>query len=609
MFTGVFSLLTLWLYPFKMIESLSTSHASQPQWATGSRLLKLGEAIEFHFYIPEGAIADHLTIFSRYLESADPGNGFVPGNDLNWLEALPSEKVALAFEERRASVNYTPEKPGNYLAWWRVGEESLYRYFSVVEDDWVVLRFCTFVSMESEPTLHSIGIPLDYRLPAAQFDREDPLFKKFFEYYRRYGDSIIPFLPDVTSSLTSSDEQRFKLYELLLNKARCALPFPDDIRSARLEMHHEIDPGYTKTLAELGIHDHCGLFEANAKPWLGMPEFPYFSSPADCRKANQDKGGPVVAHQWDFCGSWHFLGPVSWHYKVSEGDWPQSEACINEGLEELVNLAKFSGHPAFAYPLYDGVCETEYPKPDFQSVMDASDKTDSMPHFVERYQRFMAFEAPKVYKVAYARSIDIADYYNRHYTVTPRTVFVSKTDHVDYDKWWLCHWVDDRILIPRETISWDTNISDMMSHRRYNKHFKDPLSYEYILLEDQCRSIRFERECPNPIWWFDYTKQERGRRGSIITHTETPDVDILMSDWEYTEDKLSLNLKMATDATFPDYAIALWNLPEEFSGNTANIQTNAKDSIMVWNRDGEHHLVLVFDLEPNLEIQVCLKRK
>ena len=68
-------------------------------------------------------------------------------------------------------------------------------------------------------------------------------------------------------------------------------------------MQGDLDPGYTEALAELGINDFCGLAAANGKPWLGMPEFPYFCSSVDCRKANQEEGGPVFGHQWDFAGA------------------------------------------------------------------------------------------------------------------------------------------------------------------------------------------------------------------------------------------------------------------------------------------------------------------
>lgn len=247
------------------------------------------------------------------------------------------------------------------------------------------------------------------------------------------------------SSFSVSDEERDKLYAHLITKARSVMPFADDIRSARVEMNHPVDPGYTATLSQLGINDHCGLQEANAAPWLGMPEFPYFSSLADCRKPSQSAGGQVVAHQWDFCGGFHFVGPVSWHYKVAEGDWSRAEQCLRDGMEEFKHLAAMSGHPAFGHLLYDGVLppgypndgvlDSGFPNPDFVYSLD-DHGPDSMHEFVHRYQQFMAFEMPKLQKVAFARSIDIADYYTRHFNRTPRTVFVSKTDHVHYDKWW-----------------------------------------------------------------------------------------------------------------------------------------------------------------------------
>ena len=131
-------------------------------------------------------------------------------------------------------------------------------------------------------------------------------------------------------------------------------------------MHHSLDPGYTETFMRLGVNDHCGLNEANARPWLGMPEFPYFASPLDCRKTCQTDSGSVIAHQWDFCGGWHFVGPVSWHFKAAEGNWPSAEKCIRQGVAELANLAVLSGHPAFAVPLYDGITGPGYPNPAFR---------------------------------------------------------------------------------------------------------------------------------------------------------------------------------------------------------------------------------------------------
>jgi len=594
------------------------NNSDRPQWATGPRLLKIGETIEFRLQVPENCSAGMLSVFPQYLELAKSVDEFSAEGSLEWIEKLPSEKVPFDVSQGEATVVYSPGLPGSYLAQWHIGEETLYRYFAVVEDDWIVLRFSGFCDPECEPTLHATGIPLDNRLPASQFEVDDPLFRKLLAYHRLFGDTVIPELPDA-NAWRMTHAQRVKLYGDLLAKARAAMPFPDDLRSARVEMLHELDPGYTKALAELGIADHCGLIEGNAKPWLGMPEFPYFSSDLDCRKARQEGGGRVVAHQYDFCGGWHFLGPVSWHYKAGEGDWATAECCLQHGLEELRNLSAMSGHPAFAMPLYDGVCDPIFPNLRFDCDMSQGDGTPgpddplTMPQFVDRYQRFMAFEAPKQFKIAYALSVDIADFYRRHYDSTPNTLFVSKTDHIEHDMWWQPHWGNDRSLVTRERLPWDTRTSTILAQRQ-GRYFKDPLSYEFLLLEDQYRSIRFERECPNPIWYFDYTEptcvldQEGLNTGSSISHIRTPDVEVVRSGWRRQGDTWSMDLRLVTEATFPDYVIVLWGLPVPAGSAPPGIQTNASKYHLAWNLDNEYHLVLEFDLKPDSGISVSVQQ-
>ncbi len=576
-----------------------------PQWTTGSRLLKLGETIAFDFFLPENIAAGNVTLFPQYLERANPGRGFVAGGNLGWLDALESEALDLTFVDGRASLTYQPKVPGNYIARWRAGEETFYRYFSVIEDDSIVVRFSTFIELEPNPTLHATGIPLDYRLPIEQFDPGDPLFQKFARYHRHFGDAIAAVLPDTpatNSEVKMSLDDRVKVYGEALKKVHDLLPDPNDARTVRIEMAHELDPGYVEVLTRLGVNSHFGLREANARPWLGMPEFPYFASPVDSRKIYQGEGGSVVVHQWDFCGGFHFLGPVRYHYGVSEDQWETALKCLNQGMREAQNLVEMSGHPAFLVPLYDGVTKHyNASNPLFKEGYGS----EQMFRFVEQYQRHFFFEFTKQYKLVFARSLDIADYYRRHFKVTPRTIFVSKTNHILYDTWWLCTWNDYRQLIPRERIPWLTRMSTIMAERRAKPDLKDPLSCEYILVEDQKRQIRFERESPNPIWWFDYTDQEVGPLGSAITHVETPDVDVAPSKWSGRTTQ-TIMLKMLTGATFKDYAIALWGLPKRFSGDPAKVETNANDFLLAKNTDGEFHLVLFFDLEPNAEIQVTL---
>ena len=99
---------------------------------------------------------------------------------------------------------------------------------------------------------------------------------------------------------------------------------------------------------------------------------------------------------------------------------------------------------------------------------------------------------------------------------------------------------------------------------------------------------------------------QRGPEGSTIAHVETPDVDVMPSEWTRDNRGLTINLTMRTEAEFDDYAIALWGLPDVFSPDRHTIETNANDFISAKNTDGECHLILMFDLKPDTEIQVTL---
>ncbi|MAG36656.1 MAG: hypothetical protein CL878_10515 [Dehalococcoidia bacterium] len=592
---------------------------AMPQWTTGARLLRLGEEVDFQFSLPAGADASDLTIFPRYLERADPGGVFVAGGDLAWLDDLESEQLALSFAHGKADRSYRPQASGSYLARWRVGDELFHRYFSVIEDDWIVLRFSSYRRFEVKPTLHATGIPLDYRLPIERFDVDDALFQELLDYHRHFGDLVAPVLPDTpstTSEAQMSTADRVEFYGQMLERVRALLPDKNDARCARIEMYHTHDPGYIAVLARLGVNNHFGLREANADYWLGMPEFPYFGSPLDCRKTNQETGGDVIVNQWDFCGGFHFLGPAESHYQVSEGDFATTLRCLDQCMQEAQNLAVLSGHPAVCMPLYmalpvdDDAAARHRQKlelygPEFR----AKDGPEYELAYMDRYQRELAFEFPKQYKVVYARSLDIADYCRRHFQVTPRTVFVSKTDHLDYDVGWLCTWGDERMAVPRERVPWYTRMSSVFADRKRRPSYKDPLSQEYILVEDQQRQLRFERESPNPIWWFVYTVQDRGSLGSAISYLESPDVNIVRSRWLRADGKVSITLSMQTEARLPDYAIALWGVPAAYSPDRSRIETNARDFILAKNTDGEFHLVLLFDLHPDAELSVTVREQ
>jgi hypothetical protein len=71
--------------------------------------------------------------------------------------------------------------------------------------------------------------------------------------------------------------------------------------------------------------------------------------------------------------------------------------------------------------------------------------------------------------------------------------------------------------------------------------------------------------------------------------------------WMPVEEGLRIELRMLTEAEFPDYAIALWELPDEFTRNPNlfTVETNPKEYVLAKNTDGEYHMVLFFDLVPD----------
>lgn len=744
----------------KRIENMS-----KPQLKTSARLLKISEKIKFDFYAPNIKLIN-LYIYPNYLENAKDLSDFDLDDSLKWLSSNAREEYSLKVSDGYSHFEYTPKKTGNYMACWSVGKEKLYRYFSVIDDDYIVVSFSPFFPLAPEPTLHSTGIPLDYRLPADKWSPEDGLCQKFLKYNREFGDNVMPMLPDTPDM---DDSQRKSIYSGIMQRSRELLSNEIDSRSVWLEVNHEKDPGYTQVLSELGVIDHCGLMCANARPWLGMPEFPFFSAFDDCRKADTTKSSQLVSHQWDFCGSWHFMGPVSWQYKVTENDFEYAKKSMNTGLAEFENMITYSKHPVFINPLYEALdVGIGYPNPDFDIgnvknkmfhgeisnlqifdrvlssveigdisgkepvksdyVFDGKTAADSekkiisddftvslwvrpkddqyksatifsdcqsteqgftgitlvqneddinsycvkmacgstwyssksislkadtwqnvvvekkeesvlifvngrevtvgmldIPYsasqgslvlgdftgeplntakyrdfkdFVLKYQKFIAFEITKKHKLVFARSVDVADYYIRHFNETPENIFSSITDDVEYDIWWTYQWDAARFyLVTREKLPWLTRVSKVP-----RIGFKDPLSYEFILIEGKDFSIRFEGNSPNPIWRFDYL-DDNTRKQVEDRRTETPDIAIAKPHWKKEGNKYSLELIMRTDAYFNNYAIALWDMPEGFD-QKRQINTNAKKYILVKTRKGKYHLILFFDLVPNYKLEI-----
>lgn len=627
-------------------EITDAAFLKQPQWTTSSRLLKLGERIQYRLYLPAGIDPGTLEVFPRFLESATVGDAFDPHNgEKPWLDQQTGERIEVRFQNGAALVSYTPQKPGNYLARWRVNGETLFRYFSVVEDDWAVVVFSTYYALTPHPALHGTGIPLDHRppaLPNMEYERTYETADKnvdevLFTAHRKYGEAVIQLFP---STFGKTTEERLAMYRPLLEANRKKYPDPTSARSARVLWKFD-DQGphrYQPVLEQLGINDHSGMWVGNATPWMGMPEFPFYTSAQDDRLPDQTGTSRVMAHQWDFTTSWHFLGPVSWHSQASRGDFERTRHCLEEGIREYENLAQLSGHPAFVMgPLYDGIDYYSHPRTVEAHTWATSEQREA---FVKKYLQYFAFEATRKHRLAFARSVDVADYYRRHFTKTPPTIFSCTTDHVHYDMWWLPSWsgMDESSFI-QEFIPWMTRVSMLKKVQKY----KDPLSYEFLLIEDDRRSVRFERNSPNPIWWYDYTEGKLDANG-WLARKEFPDVLVAdaykgragddagitdpliitsqdaMPSWRQSVAGDWIKLKMEVlpsqsvggapaPETVKGYPVCLWNIPESFAADPDpdRIESNATNAIVAKNTAGEYHLVLTFDLQPNAELNVRIK--
>jgi len=577
-------------------------------------LLHLGETFQLHLYLPDGYEGGDVYIFPRYLETAEPGDAFQAGGDLSWVEGQDRVRLQPDWRQqegfRQAAVVFTGVATGNYLARWTAGGETFYRYFAIIDNDYVVVRFHTHLQFDVTPTLHATGIPLSYRLPVEkwmpsdpyyytighEFAASDPVYQRYLRYHRLYGDLVIPDMPDTEEM---ADDARVSFYKALLDKARQMLPDTNDIRSARVEKKFVGDPGYPRAWRTLGVDDHCGMWIAFGEAWLGMPEFPYYESANHSLRVKQDDGPGPLGHQWDFAGSFHFLGPADWHYFAARGDGARADRCIAHAMEEFRLAAEFSGHPIFVMPLYDGApwrtagaeWADEYHQDHQQGLVQ---------RYVEHYQRLFAFELTKRYKLAFARSLDVADYYRRHFSTTPRTIFVNSTDHTDYDKLWAVGRCPDGVLPA------DLPASEIHAHKRAVRD-KLPRARETVLIEDQRRQLRFERECPSPIWYFDYADDQYWTGAPRKeTWVETPDVAVDVKDWTHEGNAATTVVTVQSDRPFSNYAICLWDIPSSYAPDGGRVQTNAKEAIMVRNVAGELHLVLLFDLKTKTELRISI---
>ena len=65
-------------------------------------------------------------------------------------------------------------------------------------------------------------------------------------------------------------------------------------------------------------------------------------------------------------------------------------------------------------------------------------------------------------------------------------------------------------------------------------------------------------------------------------------------------DRYEMTLESAATVEFPDYLLAIWNIPREF--RQCRVETNAKEFTWIENTDGDCRGIVRFDLQPSSRI-------
>jgi len=82
---------------------------------------------------------------------------------------------------------------------------------------------------------------------------------------------------------------------------------------------------------------------------------------------------------------------------------------------------------------------------------------------------------------------------------------------------------------------------------------------------------------------------------------DLPDPDITVSVLA-SRDRYEITYVLTANAGFPDYLMAIWDVPREY--RECRLETDAKEFIWIDNTDGNCRGIVRFDLEPKCTIAV-----
>lgn len=555
-----------------------------------SRLVEVGEAITFS--LREAGPDDRFEIFPRYLERCDPAKARQSPAPLQWLDGL--EREVLAAEE---TIRYTPRGAGNYLARWTSQHHGVqYRYFAAIDQSYLIYRptiwsWPTPFPATGGPEIHNGGLPFDWCLSPDQTG--EPYLPRLLEEQQRYGGGLVCGMAaggDDTPTVEAVAALRGAVAALRQHGLKVG-------RVANLWYGDRLSNERVRVACAAGFDIIDGYVPRASTCGMGAPYFPFYISPTDYRFPSQEGPTAAIACVFDFTGSWHFHGPVGFHRPSARGSWERARFYLDLAAREAVLTARNSGTHNFLTTLVNFESPVAWGSSPYEVEWD----DERGRAFLEDYLHLLAFEHPRRWPIVFARAADYADYFRAHYAEMPRRVVSSITHDPEYDRFWTDEWHERRIT-PSGYVPANQPLRAFREARAMPE-YNMPVSLEFMNFNDNRRTCRFEYACPRPVHYYDLTgetpwppqPQER----------DLPDPEVAISVLS-SRDRYEVRYALTADAAFPDYLMAIWDIPREC--REWRLETNAKEFLWIENTDGNCRGIVRFDLAPGCTIALRWQR-
>jgi len=226
--------------------------------------------------------------------------------------------------------------------------------------------------------------------------------------------------------------------------------------------------------------------------------------------------------------------------------------------------------------------------------------------WIFRWFNETGFANPRKYPVVFARLVDYADYFRRNFTQMPTRVVSYVTHDPDYDWLWTnegCTHAYKGVLKGPIPV-----LQDLRAFRESRKYpnLGAPVSTEYIWYQSQEFHCRFERACPKPVRYYRMTDTDTIPDGRTMPELDIPDPKMSVQT-SIEADQFEVVFSLSQGEHFADYMLAVWDVPREFA--RGKIDTNAKECRIIENTDGDVRATLLFDLEPQMQVRLSLRRQ